>query len=217
MSNFNKNGWVSLAQICEERQLVIDAETGKKVLRPAYFSSMNAMIEGAFQFARFFEEIHQKGKVYCSISPDVFYFNLKNGAFHFEGEEFLGEAVGKASHLSSLIPWAWSYNAGNQMLWWDRTLPPVSSYDSSKPTSAACPLGPKRFGERRSQSRHPLTEYLFEDERPGLSRCQCSRLSNWKCLHPLLNPASAGKPREPTHHPVQNSLGTRPSDPNHLS
>ena len=53
---------------------------------------MNAMIEGAFQFARFFEEIHQKGKVYCSISPDVFYFNLKNGAFHFEGEEFLGEA-----------------------------------------------------------------------------------------------------------------------------
>ena len=92
MSAFNKNGWVSLAQICEERQLVIDAETGKKVLRPAYFSSMNAMIEGAFQFARFFEEIHQKGKVYCSISPDVFYFNLKNGAFHFEGEEFLGEA-----------------------------------------------------------------------------------------------------------------------------
>ena len=92
MSNFNKNGWVSLAQICDERQLVIDAETGKKVLRPAYFSSMNAMIEGAFQFARFFEEIHQKGKVYCSISPDVFYFNLKNGTFHFDGEELLGEA-----------------------------------------------------------------------------------------------------------------------------
>ena len=95
MSNFNKNGWVSLAQICEERQLVIDAETGKKVLRPAYFSSMNALIEGAFQFARFFEEIHQKGKVYCSVSPDVFYFNLKNGAFHFEGEELLGEAYVK--------------------------------------------------------------------------------------------------------------------------
>ena len=95
MSNFNKNDWVSLAQICDERQFVIDAETGKKVLRPAYFSSMNAMIEGAFQFARFFEEIHQKGKVYCSVSPDVFYFNLKNGAFHFEGEELLGEAYVK--------------------------------------------------------------------------------------------------------------------------
>ena len=92
MSEFNKNGWVSLAEICEERQLVTDAETGKRVLRPAYFSSMNAMIEGAFQFARFFEEIHQKGKVYCSISPDVFYFNLKSGAFHFDGEELLGEA-----------------------------------------------------------------------------------------------------------------------------
>ena len=45
-----------------------------------------------FSLRGFFEEIHQKGKVYCSISPDVFYFNLKNGAFHFEGEEFLGEA-----------------------------------------------------------------------------------------------------------------------------
>ena len=43
MSNFNKNGWVSLAQICEERQLVIDAETGKKVLRPAYFSSSSLL------------------------------------------------------------------------------------------------------------------------------------------------------------------------------
>lgn len=95
MSEFNKKGWVSLAQICEERQIVIDAETGKKVLRPAYFSSMQAMIEGAFQFARFFEEIHQKGQVYCSISPDVFYFNLKSGAFHFDGEEFLGAAYTK--------------------------------------------------------------------------------------------------------------------------
>ncbi len=56
---------------------------------------MNAMIEGAFQIARFFEEIHQKGKVCCSVSPDVFYFNLKNGAFHFEGEELLGEAYVK--------------------------------------------------------------------------------------------------------------------------
>ena len=33
MSNFNKNGWVSLAQICDERQFVIDVETGKKVLQ----------------------------------------------------------------------------------------------------------------------------------------------------------------------------------------
>ena len=92
MSTFNKNGWVSLTQICEERQVVVDEETRKKVLKPAYFSSMNAMIEGAFQFAHFFEKIHQEGKVYCSTSPDVFYFDLKSGAFHFDGEEFLGEA-----------------------------------------------------------------------------------------------------------------------------
>ena len=56
MSAFNKNGWVSLAEICDERQLVTDVETGKKVLRAAYFSSMNAMIEGAYQFARFFSK-----------------------------------------------------------------------------------------------------------------------------------------------------------------
>ena len=37
MSAFNKNGWVSLAEICDERQLVTDVETGKKVLRAAYF------------------------------------------------------------------------------------------------------------------------------------------------------------------------------------
>lgn len=96
MSAFNKNGWVSLAEICDERQLVTDVETGKKVLRAAYFSSMNAMIEGAYQFARFFEELHQNGKVYCSISPEAFYFNLKSGAFHFEGEELLGEAYVQA-------------------------------------------------------------------------------------------------------------------------
>ena len=96
MSAFNKNGWVSLAEICDERQLVTDVETGKKVLRPAYFSSMNAMIEGAYQFARFFEELHQNGKVYCSISPEAFYFNLKSGAFHFEGEGLLGEAYVQA-------------------------------------------------------------------------------------------------------------------------
>ncbi len=30
MSNFNKNDWVSLAQICDRRQFVIDAETGKR-------------------------------------------------------------------------------------------------------------------------------------------------------------------------------------------
>ena len=53
MSAFNKNGWVSLAEICDERQLVTDVETGKKVLRAAYFSSMNAMIEGAYQLPVF--------------------------------------------------------------------------------------------------------------------------------------------------------------------
>ena len=59
-------------------------------------NAMNAMIEGAYQFARFFEELHQNGKVYCSISPEAFYFNLKSGAFHFEGEELLGEAYVQA-------------------------------------------------------------------------------------------------------------------------
>lgn len=74
MSNFNKNDWVSLAQICDERQFVIDAETGKKVLRPAYFSSMNAMIEGAFQFARFLRRFIKKGR--CIAAFLQMYFIL---------------------------------------------------------------------------------------------------------------------------------------------
>ena len=63
MSAFNKNGWVSLAEICDERQLVTDVETGKKVLRAAYFSSMNAMIEGAYQFLF----SHNLDNIVCSM------------------------------------------------------------------------------------------------------------------------------------------------------
>ena len=37
MSAFNKNGWVSLAEICDERQLVTDVETGKKVKSSIFF------------------------------------------------------------------------------------------------------------------------------------------------------------------------------------
>ena len=73
MSNFNKNGWVSLAEICDERQLVTDVETGKKVLRAAYFSSMNAMIEGAYQFARLRRFI-KKGR--CIVAFLQMYFIL---------------------------------------------------------------------------------------------------------------------------------------------
>ncbi|MFQ9749582.1 MAG: hypothetical protein ACLRYY_12355 [Anaerobutyricum soehngenii] len=76
---------------------MIDAETGKKVLRPAYFSSMNAMIEGAlFSLRVFLRSCIKTGRCYCSISPEAFYFNLKSGAFHFEGEELLGEAYVQA-------------------------------------------------------------------------------------------------------------------------
>lgn len=37
MSAFNKNGWVSLAEICDERQLVTDVETGKKGFKSSIF------------------------------------------------------------------------------------------------------------------------------------------------------------------------------------
>ena len=53
MSNINENELVSLREICEEICLRKDPDTGRSVRKTAYFSSMEAMIEGAFQFVGF--------------------------------------------------------------------------------------------------------------------------------------------------------------------
>lgn len=91
MDNFKKENGASLWEICEERRTLTDMATGKSVRQPAYFSSMQAMIEGAFAFAGFFEKLHREGRVYADISPAAFRFDLKSGAMHFSGEAALAE------------------------------------------------------------------------------------------------------------------------------
>ncbi|MCI6859527.1 MAG: hypothetical protein MR867_09580 [Eubacterium sp.] len=86
-----ENRWVSLREICEERRVVTEEQTGKQVGKTAYFASMKAMIEGAMQFADFFQKIHEKGQVYASSCSDKFFFDLMTGDFRFEGEKLLGE------------------------------------------------------------------------------------------------------------------------------
>ena len=94
MGNVNENELVSLRDICEENCLRIDVETGRQVRKTAYFSFMEAMIEGAFQFVEYFEKMHRENRVYCSASPDSFRFSLKTGKMMFKGEGFQKISVG---------------------------------------------------------------------------------------------------------------------------
>lgn len=88
MSNINENELVSLREICEETCLRKDPDTGRSVRKTAYFSSMEAMIEGAFQFVGLFEKMHREGKVYCSNDPEPFLFSLRIGEMVFKGQDF---------------------------------------------------------------------------------------------------------------------------------
>lgn len=88
MSNINENELVSLREICEETCLRKDPDTGRSVRKTAYFSSMEAMIEGAFQFVGLFEKMHREGKVYCSNDPEPFLFSLRTGEMVFKGQDF---------------------------------------------------------------------------------------------------------------------------------
>ena len=86
MSNINENELVSLREICDESCLRKDPETGRIVRKTAYFSSMEALIEGAFQFVGLFEKMHREGKVFCSNSPEAFRFSLRTGQVVFQEE-----------------------------------------------------------------------------------------------------------------------------------
>lgn len=70
---------VSLAQIREEMRLTRDPQTGKKVMKPAYFSGMRALLQGAFSFAAYFERMHAQHRVYTGNDPAGFLFDLKSG------------------------------------------------------------------------------------------------------------------------------------------
>lgn len=72
------NNKVSLSEIIEEMHFVVD-ETGKKVLKPAYFAGMKKLIRGANSFVSYFEQMHKQGKVFVSNDPSVFLFDLKSG------------------------------------------------------------------------------------------------------------------------------------------
>ena len=52
------NRMVTLTQIKEEIRLAREEETGKMVPRPAYFSGMKTLLEGAFALASYFEQMH---------------------------------------------------------------------------------------------------------------------------------------------------------------
>lgn len=92
MDNINENELVSLREICDESCLWKNPDTGRTVRKSAYFSSMEAMIEGAFQFVGFFEKMHREGKIYYSVSPEPFHFSLRTGQMIYRGQDFRKES-----------------------------------------------------------------------------------------------------------------------------
>ena len=87
MKLINGAEMVSLKEICEEHFLRKDRQTGQIIGESAYFSSMEAMVEGALAFVRFFENLHSQGMVYADCSSDCFFFSRESGAMHFTGSD----------------------------------------------------------------------------------------------------------------------------------
>ena len=79
MSEKKERVRVSLAEICEETRWAKDEKTGRRVKKPAVFSSMRALLQGAFSLVEYFEELHREGKVYEGNASDVFLFSLADG------------------------------------------------------------------------------------------------------------------------------------------
>ena len=79
MNEKKETVWVSLQEICDETRTVEDA-TGRKVRKTACFSTMKALLEGAFHFVEYFERLHRDGKVFKSNASDTFRFSLATGA-----------------------------------------------------------------------------------------------------------------------------------------
>ena len=85
------NRMVTLTQIKEEIRLAREEETGKMVPRPAYFSGMKTLLEGAFALASYFEQMHLQQKVYVSNDPSTFFFDLETGAMACCAKELFEE------------------------------------------------------------------------------------------------------------------------------
>ena len=58
MNKLKESAQVSMAEICDEKRVRMDPSLGKKVTGAVYFSSMRALIHGAFEFVEFFELLH---------------------------------------------------------------------------------------------------------------------------------------------------------------
>lgn len=78
MSEKKETVWASLREICDETRTVAD-ETGRKVKKTACFSTMKALLEGAFHLVEYFEKLHREGEVFRSNSADMFRFSLATG------------------------------------------------------------------------------------------------------------------------------------------
>ena len=78
MSEKKETVWASLREICDETRTVAD-ETGRKVKKTACFSTMKALLEGAFHLVEYFEKLHREGEVFRSDSADMFRFSLDTG------------------------------------------------------------------------------------------------------------------------------------------
>lgn len=78
MSEKKETVWASLREICDETRTVVD-ETGRKVKKTACFSTMKALLEGAFHLVEYFEKLHREGEVFRSDSADMFRFSLATG------------------------------------------------------------------------------------------------------------------------------------------
>lgn len=105
MNKLEKKSLVSLKEICDEKRMVFDQSVGKAVMKPVYFSSMRALIHGAFQFVEFFERIHKEGKVYTGGSPEHFFFSLQTGNMTVaeQAEDFLAEETEEAADAPDLM------------------------------------------------------------------------------------------------------------------
>ena len=79
MSEKKETVWVSLREICDETRVVEEEKTGRKVKKTACFSNMEALLQGAFQFVEYFDQLHRKGEVFKSDAADAFRFSLATG------------------------------------------------------------------------------------------------------------------------------------------
>lgn len=77
MSEQREKVFVPLAVICDEMRA--EEREGRTIRKPACFSSMRALLNGAFCFVEWFEQLHYKGMVYGSDASDVFRFSLATG------------------------------------------------------------------------------------------------------------------------------------------